>query len=102
LVSQPLSFSDRGLLLAVSDANGSAYLWNAGGQSLVATLTGNDPVATAALSPDGSVVAAGTSGGETYLWDVGTGKLAGSVGGGGAPVGAANTITLWDLDVHSH
>jgi WD domain, G-beta repeat len=110
-----LSFSDRGSLLAASDANGSVYLWDAGGQSLVATLTGNDLATTAALSPDGRVVAAGTSGGETYLWDVGTGKLVDSIGSGGSPVGtvafspdgtqlaisAAGTITLWGLDVRS-
>jgi hypothetical protein len=111
-----LSFGDRGSLVAASDGNGSVYLWDAGGQSLVATLTGNDPATTAALSPDTRVVAAGTSGGETYLWDVGTGRLVDTIGGGGAPVGAVafspdgsqlavgagDTVTLWHLDVRSH
>jgi hypothetical protein len=112
-----LSFARHGSLLAAADGNGNLYLWDTGGRSLVATLSGNDPVTAAALNPAGTLVAGGTSGGETYLWDVATQQqvaVLGDKGGGSVDVltfgpdgsqlaiGGKSAIALWRITVHSH
>ncbi len=59
--------------VAVSDKDGSIYLWNpatgrARGRPL--TIPGAGRAYTAAISPDGTLLAAGYSDGTTYLWSL--------------------------------
>lgn len=112
-----LAFARRGSLLAAAAGNGDLYLWDTGGRSLVATLSGNDPVTATALNPTGTLVAGGTSGGETYLWDVvtqqqvavlgtqGSGSvdvMAFSPDGSQVAIGGKSVITVWRITVHHH
>jgi WD40 repeat protein len=75
-----VAFNPAGTLLAVADANGSTYLWNAVSGSLTTPALA-DPqsqgVLALAFSPDGATLAVVDENDTVYLWDVATRKRLG-------------------------
>lgn len=72
-----VSWNPSGTLVALSDKNGSAYVWDIAtgrmhGRPL--TVPGAGKAYSAAFSPDGRTLAVGYSNGVSYLWNVASGR----------------------------
>jgi len=69
-----VAFSPSGATLAVSDHNGSTYLWNTATKRQTAAFTdpSSEGVDSVAFSPSGATVATADVNGNAYLWDVAT------------------------------
>jgi hypothetical protein len=76
-----LAFSPDGKLLAVSDGNGTVYLWDLATRKITEALSSpgtSQNLIGVGFSPDGKVLASsggGGNGGQVDLWDVATGRL---------------------------
>ena len=72
-----VALSPDGRTLVTGDADGNAYLWEAGTGQQTSALPGNSSakVFAVAFSPDGRMAATGDGNGTTYLWRTATGRL---------------------------
>jgi len=65
-----IAFSPNGTMLATSDTNGAAIVWDIADGSVIASLPYGTDVADMAFSPDGRTLAIADSLGSVELWDV--------------------------------